>query len=164
MRTRLERTRTAQADMTRGGFLEAGLRALLYVLRGGGADERQFNALEALRNAAPENERAPLSQVKDIMRQQAALLRLDEKRAVATIAGNAARRSWPRAQGFCRRSTTSSRRTANPMPARRGRFRRNKPLVRIRRPGKPNPSASKTRERDEIRFQTANARKIQKAD
>ena len=72
--------------MTRGGFLEAGLRALLYVLRGGEADERQFNALEALRNAAPENERVPLSRVKEILRRQAALLRLDEKRAVAAIA------------------------------------------------------------------------------
>ena len=76
----------AQADMTRGGLLEAGLRALLYVLQGVGADERQFNALEALRNAAPENARIPLSRVKEILRRQAALLRLDEKRAVAAIA------------------------------------------------------------------------------
>jgi hypothetical protein len=75
-----------RADMTRGGLLEAGLRALLYVMRGGSADERQFNALEALRNAAPANEQVPLSQVKEIIRRQAALLRLDEKEAVAAIA------------------------------------------------------------------------------
>ncbi|MGC1864315.1 MAG: DUF3141 domain-containing protein [Methylocystis sp.] len=75
-----------RADMTRGGLLEAGLRALLYVMRGGSADERQFNALEALRNTAPENEQVPLSQVKEIIRRQAALLRLDEKEAVAAIA------------------------------------------------------------------------------
>jgi hypothetical protein len=75
-----------RADMTRGGLLEAGLRALLYVMRGGSADERQFNALEALRNTAPENEQVPLSQVKEIIRRQAALLRLDENEAVAAIA------------------------------------------------------------------------------
>ncbi len=75
-----------RADMTRGGLLEAGLRALLYVMRGGSADERQFNALEALRNTAPENEQVPLSQVKEIIRRQASLLRLDEKEAVAAIA------------------------------------------------------------------------------
>ena len=51
----------------------------------GGADERQFNALEALRNAAPENERVPLSQVKAIIRRQAALLRCDEEQAIVTI-------------------------------------------------------------------------------
>jgi hypothetical protein len=75
-----------RADMTRGGLLEAGLRALLYVMRGGSADERQFNALGVLRNTAPENEQVPLSQVKEIIRRQAALLRLDEKEAVAAIA------------------------------------------------------------------------------
>ncbi len=64
-----------EADMARGGFLEAGLRALVYVLRGGGADERQFNALDKLRNAAPENERMPLSQLKDITATAGALVR-----------------------------------------------------------------------------------------
>jgi hypothetical protein len=74
-----------EAYMERGGFLEAGLRALQYVLRGEGVDERQFNALEALRNNAPENERMPLSKVKGILRRQAALLRADEARAIAAI-------------------------------------------------------------------------------
>jgi hypothetical protein len=74
-----------EADMARGGFLEGAFRSLLYVLRGKGADERQFNALEVLRNCAPENERVSLPQVKEIMRQQAALLRLDEGEAVAAI-------------------------------------------------------------------------------
>jgi Protein of unknown function (DUF3141) len=74
-----------EADMVRGGFLEAAFRALLYVLRGKGADERQFNALEALRNSAPENERVSVPQIKEIMRQQAALLRFDEGKAVGTI-------------------------------------------------------------------------------
>jgi len=82
---RVETRAELEADMARGGFLEAAFRALLYVLRGGGADERQFNALEALRNCAPENERVSLSQVKAIIRQQAALLRVDEAGAVAAI-------------------------------------------------------------------------------
>ena len=50
---RAETRSKLEADMRRGGFLDAGLRTLLYVLRGGGADERQFNALEALRKRAP---------------------------------------------------------------------------------------------------------------
>jgi Protein of unknown function (DUF3141) len=74
-----------EADMHRGGFLDAGARALLYVLRAEGADERQFNALEALRKRAPENERLPLTQLKDILRRQATLLRSNEKRAVSTL-------------------------------------------------------------------------------
>jgi len=71
--------------MLRGGFLEASFRALLYVLRGKGADDRQFNAIEALRNCVPENERVSLTQVKEIMGQQAVLLRFDEEKAVASI-------------------------------------------------------------------------------
>ncbi|MEJ0096237.1 MAG: DUF3141 domain-containing protein [Methylocella sp.] len=74
-----------EAGMERGGFLEAGLRALLYVMRGGGADERQFNALEVIRNNAPENPRVSLSQLKSILRQEAALLRADESRAMSAI-------------------------------------------------------------------------------
>jgi hypothetical protein len=75
----------AEAAMLRGGFLEAAFRALLYVLRGKGADEREFNAIEALGNCAPETERVSLPQVKEIMRHQAALLRFDQKKAVAAI-------------------------------------------------------------------------------
>ena len=82
---RAETRSKLEADMRRGGFHDAGLRALLYVLRGGGADERQFNALEALRKRAPESERLPLSQLKDIMRRQATLLRSNEKNAISTI-------------------------------------------------------------------------------
>ena len=82
---RAETRSKLEADMVRGGFLDAGLRALLYVLRGQGADERQFNALEELRKRAPESERLPLSQLKDIMRRQATLLRSNEKKAISTI-------------------------------------------------------------------------------
>jgi pimeloyl-ACP methyl ester carboxylesterase len=82
---RAETQSKIEADMRRGGFLEAGVRALLYVLRSEGADERQFNALELLRKQAPDNERLPLSKLKEIVRRQAALLRADEKTALSTI-------------------------------------------------------------------------------
>jgi hypothetical protein len=82
---RAETRSKLEADMRRGGFVEAGLRSLLYVLRGEGADERQFNALEALRKRAPEGERLPFSQLRDIMRRQATLLRSNEKRAISSI-------------------------------------------------------------------------------
>jgi hypothetical protein len=48
-------------------------------------DERQFNALEALRDHAPENERVPLSRLNAILRHQAVLLRADAERALAAI-------------------------------------------------------------------------------
>ncbi len=68
-----------------GTPLEASVRALLYVLRGEGSDERQFNALEALRLLAPAGERVPLSEVKDILRRQAAIVRLDPEVAISAV-------------------------------------------------------------------------------
>jgi hypothetical protein len=44
-----------------------------------------MNASSTLRNRAPESERLPLSQLKYIMRRQAALLRSNEKTAISTI-------------------------------------------------------------------------------
>jgi Protein of unknown function (DUF3141) len=75
-----------ETDMSRGGAIEAGLRALLYVQAGEGADERHFNALQALRNRAPEGERVTLGKLKEMMREQAGLLRADSETAVASIA------------------------------------------------------------------------------
>ncbi|MCW2276421.1 DUF3141 domain-containing protein [Rhodoblastus acidophilus] len=84
----LERAETAtelEAEMGRGGLLEAGLRALIYVMWGAGIDERQFNAIEQIRAAAPENERVSGSQLKSIVRRQSTLLRADAARALAAI-------------------------------------------------------------------------------
>jgi hypothetical protein len=53
--------------------------------RGQGIDEGQFNALEALRNNASENEQVPMSHLKEKLRQQAAVLRADEPRALRAI-------------------------------------------------------------------------------
>jgi hypothetical protein len=75
-----------QADMSRGGPIEAGLRALLYMQVGEGADERQFNAIQALRNRAPEGQHVTLPQLREMMSEQAALLRADPETAVAAIA------------------------------------------------------------------------------
>ncbi|HXW72934.1 MAG TPA: DUF3141 domain-containing protein [Methylocella sp.] len=74
-----------EADMDRGGFIEAGVRALLYVLRGKGADERQFNALEVLRKRASPNEPLSIQAMKDIVQRQATLLRSNETRAITTL-------------------------------------------------------------------------------
>lgn len=65
--------------------LEAGVRALLYILQGSGSDERQFNALEALRGKAPAEERVPLARLREMMRQQAAIVRLDPEAAVSAV-------------------------------------------------------------------------------
>jgi hypothetical protein len=75
----------ADADMSRGGPIEAGLRALLYIQAGEGADERHFNAIDALRKGTPEGRRVTVPRLKEMMREQAALLRADPKRAVASI-------------------------------------------------------------------------------
>ena len=74
-----------EAGFDQGGLIEAGLRSFLYIQRGQGVDERQFNAIEALRDHAPENEHVPQSKLKAILRQQAVLLRADEERALAAI-------------------------------------------------------------------------------
>jgi pimeloyl-ACP methyl ester carboxylesterase len=82
---RAENAAKLEAEISRGGLLEAGLRALIYVLRGAGVDERQFNAIEQIRAAAPENERVSGAQLKSIVRRQATLLRGDQARAMAAI-------------------------------------------------------------------------------
>lgn len=73
-----------EAELVRGGPLEAGLRALLYVLHGNGIDERQFNALEQIRAASHDN-RVAVDELKAILRRQATLLRADPEQAMAAI-------------------------------------------------------------------------------
>src|SRR5262249_27697712 len=69
-----------------GGLREAALRALLHVrMAAGSADERGIAVLRALREMRPVNERLHLAEVKEIIRVQSLLLRLDEERAVAAI-------------------------------------------------------------------------------
>jgi len=155
-----------EADMARGGFLEAAFRALLYVLRGGGADERQFNALEALRTRAPENERVSWSQLKGIMRQQAALLRLDEREAVAAIPKILPDDPSRRASALTAIYDVISADGA-PDPEEEKRFR---DITRLfdgpdsEKQALPSPSTSKVRDLNETRFQARSARKISAPD
>ncbi|KGJ06445.1 Protein of unknown function [Paracoccus halophilus] len=74
-----------EADQTKGGLLEAGMRALIYVLHGSGVDERQFNALEQIYKAASDGKTLSVSALKAILRRQATLLRADPERAMAAI-------------------------------------------------------------------------------
>lgn len=143
-----------EADMARGGFLEAAFRALLYVLRGKGADERQFNALEVLRNCAPENERVSLPQVKEIMRQQAALLHLDEGKAVAAISKILPDDPSRRARALAAIYDVISA-DGEPDPDENKKFRDISRLFEgpdSKKQALPNPSATKVRDLNESRF------------
>ncbi len=73
------------AAMLQGGPIEAGLRALLYIQAGEGADERHFNAIEALRKSTPEGATVGRRKLKEMMRAQAALLRADSTAALDAI-------------------------------------------------------------------------------
>ena len=62
------------------------MRALLYIrMAEGSADERGLAVLRAMREMRPTNERLHLSELKEIVRVQSLLLRLDEERAVNAI-------------------------------------------------------------------------------
>ncbi|SDH39148.1 Protein of unknown function [Paraburkholderia steynii] len=72
-------------DMTEGGLLEASVRALLYVKRTHGeADERRFNlAREMLSKLSDQG----ILSFKHVVREQAALLRLDSEAAIDALPG-----------------------------------------------------------------------------
>ncbi|WP_431302299.1 DUF3141 domain-containing protein [Sediminicoccus sp. BL-A-41-H5] len=72
--------------MAEGGLPEAMLRGLIHVLRGErGFDERAAHVIEALRAAQPREIRLTLPQFRELVRDQAQLLRMDEARALATL-------------------------------------------------------------------------------
>jgi pimeloyl-ACP methyl ester carboxylesterase len=73
-----------KAGLTKGGAREAAIRSLLYVGMGGGADERAFNMLRAMR---ADNEGLTLEAFKQIVREQYFSLVLDPEGAVAAIPG-----------------------------------------------------------------------------
>jgi hypothetical protein len=69
-----------------GGAAEAATRALAYVNRTeGGLDERGYSMLKELREAQPERKRRGLGELKELVKEQVSLVRLDEERAVAAI-------------------------------------------------------------------------------
>jgi Protein of unknown function (DUF3141) len=71
--------------MSRGGPIEAGLRALLYIQAGEGADERHFNAIETLRMSEPEGARLTIPELKQMISTQASLLHADSTAALEAI-------------------------------------------------------------------------------
>jgi len=70
----------------RGGFLEAMARALVYIrLPEGRIDERGFAMLTSLRAEAPAEDRRSLTELKQLLKEQFFLVRLDEERALETL-------------------------------------------------------------------------------
>ena len=94
---RIERDLAREADASRlrselerrfevGGPEEATLRALIYIrLPEGIIDERGFSVLRMIRASRPAAKRKSMAQVKEIMREQYLLVRLDEERAISAI-------------------------------------------------------------------------------
>ncbi|MBS7812230.1 DUF3141 domain-containing protein [Roseococcus pinisoli] len=80
LRAELER------NMEHGGPLEAGVRGLFHVLRADRRmDERAAALLETLRAAQPAERHIPRERFRQVLREQALTLCLDEERAVAAI-------------------------------------------------------------------------------
>jgi hypothetical protein len=77
-----------ERDMEHGGLVDAVVRAAIYVGMaggGGGADERVFAALKNIGATLPKHLRIGLEPFKAAMRKQYLTLRLDERRAIATL-------------------------------------------------------------------------------
>jgi hypothetical protein len=69
-----------------GGAVEAALRSIAYIRMGeGSVDERGFAMLKQLHDAQPPGRPRTMDQLKEVVREQYLLLKIDEKRAVAAI-------------------------------------------------------------------------------
>ena len=69
-----------------GGPVEAASRALIYVSEpNGGFDERGFNMLKQIRANLPPAVRRPMGRLKQMLKEQSQLVRLDEERAIQAI-------------------------------------------------------------------------------
>ena len=75
-----------KARVNQGGELEALLRILIHVRSDeGGADERGFQVIRKLRQERPDARSLPLSQLREIIKEQVFLMQLDEDRALAAL-------------------------------------------------------------------------------
>jgi hypothetical protein len=75
-----------QAKFESGGAVEAALRSIAYVRMGEGrVDERGFAMIKQLHDTQPPGRPRTMEQLKETVREQYLLLKLDEKRAVAAI-------------------------------------------------------------------------------
>ena len=83
---RARRRAELESRFDKGGAVEATLRAVIYARRAeGGADERSFAILKELHDAQPPGRPRSMAQLKEALRDQSLLLRMDEERAVAAI-------------------------------------------------------------------------------
>ncbi len=82
-----DRLRMEKEDLFEsGGLMEALARAWIYVNGTEGAfDERGFNILKKFRAARPAEMRRPMSELKELLKEQIMLERLDEERAIEAI-------------------------------------------------------------------------------
>jgi pimeloyl-ACP methyl ester carboxylesterase len=81
-----KRRRDLGTRFEEGGPVEAALRSIAFVRRAeGGVDERSYAMLKQLHDAQPSGRPRTMAQLKDVLRDQAALLRADERRAIETI-------------------------------------------------------------------------------
>ncbi|WP_424813348.1 DUF3141 domain-containing protein [Roseococcus sp. YIM B11640] len=77
---------TLELQIGSGGLLDATLRGLIFVVRGDGRlDERAGRMIEAMRQARPDAQRISRERLRTIIRDQTAILRLDEERAIEAL-------------------------------------------------------------------------------
>lgn len=83
---RAKRRRDLEGRFDKGGSIEAALRSIMYIRRAEGVvDERGFAVLKQLHDAQPPGRPHSMAELKQILRDQSLLLRLDQKRAVESI-------------------------------------------------------------------------------
>jgi len=89
LREELARAKLAllASKIEEGGPLEATLRAMMYVFREDHriVDERTFRMMERIRNERADEDRRPIAEVKDCVRDQAGILQIDEDRAIRAL-------------------------------------------------------------------------------
>jgi len=96
---RAKRRADLELRFDKGGPVEAALRAVIYIQRGmGSADERSFAVLKELHDAQPPDRARSMAQLKEALREQSLLLRMDEERAVAAVPALLPRGSAERAR------------------------------------------------------------------
>jgi len=77
---------TLEARFETGDSIDAAVRALMYVRRSQGAvDERSFAMIKQLRAARPRTARKSVAEMKQLMKEQSLLIRIDEEHAVESI-------------------------------------------------------------------------------
>lgn len=84
--SKAKRRSELESRFEKGGAIEAALRAVAFVRKAeGGTDERSYAILKQLHDDQPPGRPQTMAQLKDALRDQVLLLRLDEERAVSSI-------------------------------------------------------------------------------